>query len=188
MKKFILGTVLLLLLPLIGHSEDKKNIYEDKVRGFSVEVPAGWEVKPQRTGDLAVALVKSTPLKPFNPSIIISILGARLPMPTSKKELKQIVDQISGPSKNIPNIEKFKILKSALEHKVKRLAFYYQSSYELKRVSNPKEKKVKTLNFIFQDGNRFFAISLVSPFKEYKKYEKICFSVIDSLKLLDTTT
>lgn len=186
MKKLILITFLILFQPLLGQAAEEKNIYTDKKRGFSVEVPAGWEVAPQKKGDVAVALVKRMPLKPFSPTIVISQLDVNILMPSTKAELGQIVNQISGPSRKIPNIEKFKIIKKGLDPKRWDAAFFYQTSYELKRVDNPKEKKVTALNYIFLEKAHYFAISLVAPSKEFKKFQKICYTVIDSLKLLET--
>jgi len=105
-------------------------------------------------------------------------------MPENKKELTSIVTQISGPSQKIPNIEDFKVIKSSIDKKRKTFSFYYQTTYALTRVKDPKARIVKTFNFIFRDQARHFAVSLIVPIKEYKKYEKIAYQVIDSIQLL----
>lgn len=177
---------LFILIPLGGiQAASGQNLYSDQKRGFSLEVPPGWEVRPQKKGDLALALVKRSPLKPFHPSIIITLINAKLNMPENKDQLKSIVDQVSGPSKQVANIQNFKIVKSAIDKKRRIFSFYYQTTYELSRVKDPKAKKVKALNFIFRDQGRHFAVSLIAPYKEYKKYEKIAYQVIDSIKLFE---
>lgn len=184
--KIIFFFVAYLTFHPLGHlSAKEKNVYQDVERGFSLEVPSGWEVYPQKKGELAVALVKRTPLKPFNPSIIVSVLASKLPMPTTKEELDMIVGQISGPSATIPNIENFKVTKSALDKRKGILSFFYQTTYELKRASKKKDKKVRTLNYIFTDRGKYLAVTLVVPANEYRKYEKICYRVIESLTLTD---
>ncbi|MBI4412626.1 MAG: hypothetical protein HY541_09105 [Deltaproteobacteria bacterium] len=161
----------------------ESNIYSDAERGFSLEVPAGWEVLPQKSGDLAVVLKKPTPLKPFDASVVVTLLDQTLPMPSNGKELKLIVEQISGPSASIPNIENYRIVSSKLDDRKGDSAFFYQASYELTRVGQAKDRKVKTLNYIFRDKGRCFAFSLVTQASEYKKMEKTLYQVIDSVQV-----
>lgn len=162
---------------------EKADLYTDKGRGFSIEVPQGWEVAAQSQGTLAVAFTKRTPLKPFSPGIIVSILEDTLTMPETKSELELIVKQISSPSQQIANIENFKVVKSDIDQRKGSQAFFYKASYDLKRTNNPKDGKIMTLNYVFKEKSRDLALTLVAPAKEYKAYEKVFYQALDSLTL-----
>ncbi|MBI2340161.1 MAG: hypothetical protein HYU99_07350 [Deltaproteobacteria bacterium] len=171
------------LLTAADAGATEPNVYSDAKRGFSLEVPEGWEVQPQKEGDLAVALVLPTPLKPFNGSIILSLIDEKLPMPENREELSAIVKQISGPSAQVPNIDDFKVGLSKLDRRKGSAAFFYQASYNLSRVKSAKDRKVKTVNYLFRERGRIFALSLVAPASDYKRLEKIFYGVISSVQV-----
>lgn len=159
------------------------NIYSDEKRGFSLEIPEGWEVLSHDEDDLAVVLSKPSLLRPFNTSIIVTLISQELPMPATTEELKLIVDQISGPSVTVPNIENYRVVSSKLDSRRGDAAFSYQASYELTKVKEAKERKVKTLNYLFRERGRYFALSLVVQASDYKKMEKVFYGVINSIRL-----
>lgn len=184
-KRIIQIFMLLVLLVLLNERvmADDANIYKDATRKFSVEIPKGWEALSQHSDTLVVALIKRMPMKPFNPSIIISFLDAPLSMPENKKQLKAIVQSIAGPSGNVPNIENFKVTRSALDKKKGEVAFYYGTTYDLTRVKNEKDRRLTTLNYIFREKNHYIALSLVTPTDDTKNFEKIFWPVVGSFTL-----
>ena len=175
----------MLIVSISGGATAESNIYSDPERGFSLEVPEGWEVLSQEGKDIAVVLSKPAPLSPFNASVIVTLIDQELLMPSNGEELKLIVKQISGPSVSVPNIENYRVVLSKLDRHRFDAAFFYQASYELIRVKDVKDRKVKTLNYIFRKKGRYFALSLVVQASDYKKMEKVFYGVLDSIQIDD---
>ena len=186
-RRFITGCLffLVLIVSISGGATAESNIYSDPERGFSLEVPEGWEVLSQEGKDIAVVLSKPAPLSPFNASVIVTLIDQELLMPSNGEELKLIVKQISGPSVSVPNIENYRVVLSKLDRHRFDAAFFYQASYELIRVKDVKDRKVKTLNYIFRKKGRYFALSLVVQASDYKKMEKVFYGVLDSIQIDD---
>ncbi len=186
MRKRIIKIFMLLVSLVLLNGRvmaDDANIYKDAERKFSVEIPKGWEAVPQHSDTLVLALVKRMPLKPVNPSIIISFLDAPLSMPENSKQLKSIVQSIAGPSGKVPNIENFKVTRSALDKKKGDAAFYYRATYDLTRVKNEKDRRLTTLNYILRQKDHYIAFSLVAPTDDNKNLEKIFWPVLNSFIL-----
>lgn len=179
---YILIFLTLLLTPL-GHA--RENTYKDKARGFALSIPVGWEALGQKEDAPAVVLrpvVK--PEKGPTPTMMVSLIKERPPMPQTQEELQMIVGALVIPTKNLPGIKKLKIVGSKIENRLGERAFSYKTSYLLKRGKKSKTKEMMQLNWVFTDVGRYFAISLIIPKKKAKDFEKIGYSVFKSFRAI----